>query len=196
MKRHIPSIQPWPGILVVLALVASPVAAQQPQQRHTQPHPAGTCPMHSGAAMDNGNGIAAAPMQPMMMSGPAMMVSQRTELGLSSTQVQRLDSLAAMQQRSMQRLMPQMMRGMADLMEATSGDIDVTAARAAHDRVAKIHSDMLVSRLEAMKAARAVLTPAQRTRWQAMAAQHGGMMGMMMGGMMMHHAGSCPGGGH
>lgn len=155
----------------------SSVSAQQPRNQHAHPVP--------GAA-NNGNAEPGA--MSMMLPGPAMMVSQRQDLGLSNTQVSRLDSLAAMQQQVMQRFMPQAMRAMADLIQASTGDIDVNAAREAHERLATAHGDMLAGNLEAMKSARAILTPQQRTRWDAYIAQQGGMMGMMgkmMG--MMHH---------
>jgi Spy/CpxP family protein refolding chaperone len=118
-----------------------------------------------------------------VMPGPAMMLIHRESLGLTPEQVQRLEVLAATQRREMERLMPEAMKAMADLMAAASGEIDVKAARAAHDRMARIHSEMLVANLQAMKDARETLTPGQRTRWDAMLSQMGGMKGMM-GSMM------------
>jgi Spy/CpxP family protein refolding chaperone len=129
-------------------------------------------------------------MQGVPMPGPAMMLMHREPLGLGEAQVRRLEALAAEQLQNMQRLVPQAMRAMADLMEAASGDIDVDAARAAHDRMARVHSEMLGATLGAMKEARQVLTPEQRTRWDAMAARMGGMMhmlGPMMMGPLMGH---------
>lgn len=199
MIEHRDALKCAVAIASAFALASSPLAAQQPQPPHPMQHRMpGACPMHPGSMQNNdnnnnnngNNGMTGAVMMQPMMPGPAMMVSQRTELGLNNTQVQHLDSLAIMQTRSMQRFMPQVMRGMADLMEAGSGDIDVNAARAAHNRIAAAHSDMLVANLQAMKDARQVLTPGQRKNWDAMIAQCGGVMGMMMGtmgAMMMHH---------
>lgn len=159
------------ALLVAMAMATSgALAAQQ------HPHAPAEGQGQPGAMMHR--------MPSMPMPGPAMMLMHAERLGLSEAQVRRLEALAAEQHRSMQRLMPQAMRATADLMEAASGDIDVDAARAAHDRLARVHSEMLVATLGAMKEARQVLTPEQRTRWDAMAARIGGMM-HRMGPMMM-----------
>jgi Spy/CpxP family protein refolding chaperone len=123
-------------------------------------------------------------MQRMPMPGPAMMLMHRTKLGLSATQVQRLEALAATQKQAMDRLMPQAMEAMNDLVAASSGEVNVEAARAAHDRMARIHSEMLVANLQALKEARQVLTPEQRARWDEMVTRMGGMK-QMLGPMMM-----------
>lgn len=125
------------------------------------------------------------------MPGPALLLLHRESLALTPEQVQRLEVLAATQRRAVEQLMPEAMRAMADLMAAVSGEIDIDAARAAHDRLARVHSEMMVAGLQAMKDARQTLTPGQLTRWDAMIAQMGGMMrmmgpmGPMMGPMMM-----------
>ena len=68
-----------------------------------------------------------------------MMLNHRQDLKLTNAQVERLDSLAAIQERSMERFTPLVMRGMAELVEASSGNIDVNAARVAHNRIAAAH---------------------------------------------------------
>lgn len=121
------------------------------------------------------------------MAGPALMLVHREALALTPEQVQRLEVLVATQRRALEQLMPEAMRAMADLMAAVSGDIDVDAARAAHDRLARVHSEMMVATLQTMRDARQTLTPEQLTRWDAMIGQMGGMMrmmGPMMGPMM------------
>jgi Spy/CpxP family protein refolding chaperone len=123
-------------------------------------------------------------MRGMPMPGPAMMLMHRKDLGLSAAQVQRLEALAATQKQAMDRLMPQAMQAMSDLAAAASGEVNVEAARAAHDRLARIHTEMLVANLQALKEARQILTPEQRSRWDAMISQMGGMQRMM--GSMMH----------
>jgi|GEM_PF-3121559 len=136
------------------------------------------------SSMRGGQGPPSAMMRGTPMPGPAMMLAQREALGLTDVQVQRLELLAAGQEQSMRQLMPQAMRAMADLMEAATGSIDVESARTAHDRMARVHGDMLVANLEALKEARGLLTPDQRTRWDALVAEMGGMM-RMVGPMMM-----------
>lgn len=164
------------GVLIVATLGAASLAGAQ-----VHPHP----PAGGRQQPDT-------MMQRMPMPGPAMMLMHRTELGLSASQVQRLEALAATQRKAMDRLMPQAMQAMNDLVAAASGEVNVEAARAAHDRMARIHSEMLVANLQALKEARQVLTPEQRTRWDDMVARMGGMkqmMGPMMMGSMMPGAG-------
>jgi Spy/CpxP family protein refolding chaperone len=163
------------GLALSATLTAmAPLAAQQPQ--HAPPGQ-----LHPGSMMTT-------------MPGPAMIVMHREQLGLSDAQVRRLEILAAEQQQVIQPLMQQSQRVMAELMQAVSGEIDVEAARETHDRLARIHTQMLVATLEATKAARQVLTPEQGVRWDALVSQMGGMMGMMMpmmmGPSMMHPDGA------
>lgn len=110
------------------------------------------------------------------MRGPAAILAHREELGLTPDQVQRLEVIAATQKRTLEGLAPQAVRGVADLMEAATGEIDIDAARAAHDRLARVHSEMMVARLQSVKDAREVLTPGQRTRWDALTSIPGGAM--------------------
>lgn len=181
--------------LAALVLTAGSLSAQQPQPRAPQPHhmPA-ACPMHPGAGGPDSNGMNGSAMM-AMLPGPAMMVSQRAELGLNNTQVQRLDSLATMQQQSLQRVMPRITQGVANLVSATTGDINVNAAVSAHQQIAEAHSSMLATNLESIKSARQILTAEQRSRWDAMVAERGGVMAMMMCAMggMMHRGHGGPG---
>lgn len=118
------------------------------------------------------------------MSGPAAMLLHRDELGLSPAQVQKLEVLAATHKRTTEAMMPQVLRGVADLMAAASGEVDLDAARAAYDRLSRTVSEMIMTDLQLMKDARQTLTPEQRTRWDAMRDEMGVMM-RMMGTMMM-----------
>lgn len=110
------------------------------------------------------------------MAGPARILAYREQLGLTPDQVQRLEVLAATQKRALEELMPQAMRGLADLMAAVTGEIDIDAARSAHDRLARVHSEMMVAHLQAVKGARQTLTPEQQTRWDALTSMPGGMV--------------------
>jgi len=173
--------------LATLVLAVGSLSAQQPQPRAQQPHhmPA-ACMMHPGAGSPDGNGMNGSPMM-AMLPGPAMMVSERARLGLNDTQVQRLDSLATIQRQSLERVMPRITQGVSNLVSATTGDINVNAAVSAHQQIAEAHSSMLATTLETIKSARQILTPEQRSRWDAMVAERGGLMPMMMcamGGMM------------
>lgn len=58
-------------------------------------------------------------------------------------------------------------------MAASSGEIEVKASRAAFDRMEHVHSEMLGADLQATKNALQVLTPEQRTRWEAMLSEMG-----------------------
>lgn len=126
------------------------------------------------------------------MSGPSAMLMHRDELGLSPTQVQRLEVLAATRKRTEDEMMPQVLRGVADLMAAASGEVDLDAARKSYDRLSRTVSELLMADLRIKKDARETLTPEQRTRWDAMRDQMGEMMRMMgpMGSMgSMGHMG-------
>lgn len=176
--------------LAALALTAGSLAAQQPQPGAApHPHRMAACPMPPGAGNQDGNGMSGTAMM-SMLPGPAMMMSERSQLGLNNTQMQRLDSLATVQQQSLQRVMPRIRQGVTNLVNATKGDIDVNAAVSAHQQISEAHSSMLATNLESIKAARQVLTPEQRSRWDTMVAERGGVMGMMMCAMgsMMHGA--------
>lgn len=156
------------GVLVAATLgMANPAAAQGHQ------HPPAGGQQHPDTMM-----------QGMPMPGPTMMLMHREDLGLTAAQVKRLEAISATQKQAMDRLMPQAMQAMKDMVTAASGEVNVEAARAAHDRMARIHTEMLVANLQALKEARQVLTPAQRTRWDALVEQMGGMQ-RMMGPMMM-----------
>lgn len=108
------------------------------------------------------------------MRGPSAMLRHREALALSPEQIQRLEVITAMQRRALQELGPQAMRVRADLMAASTGEIDLDAAREAHERLARIHGEMMIVRLRAVKEARETLTPGQLTRWDAMSGMRSG----------------------
>jgi plasmid stability protein len=116
------------------------------------------------------------------------MLMHRTELGLTPDQIQRLEVLAATHKRTTEELVPQVLRGVADLMAAASGEVDLDAARAAYDRLSRTGSEMLMTDLRIIKDARQTLTPEQRTRWDAMRDEMSVMM-RMMGSMSMGRMG-------
>ena len=195
MNGHMRTLKRTVGLMAALVVTTTSLSAQQPQYPpagQPAPHPQPTTPRvygpAPGAMHRGGMGMMMHGTMTGMMPGPAMMLNNRQELQLTNAQVARLDSLAAIQERSMERFTPLMMRGMAELTEASTGNIDVNAARAAHNRIAAAHGDMLVTNLEAAKAARETLTPEQRTRWDALLARNGGPLGMMM-----HNGQACPG---
>ena len=116
------------------------------------------------------------------------LIRMREQLELSDEQVTKLDAL-----QSAARPQPNqadMLRAQADLMDATKGDVNVEKARGAFERMARLRTDVQVSQLKLRQDARNVLTPAQRTKADAMRAsardRRGGVMrngGMRRGGM-------------
>jgi len=100
--------------------------------------------------------------------GPAMLIRQRERLGLTDAEVQRLEQIAAATRQAMRRYMADLMRAHADLLEATGGDIQLEAARAALDRMARLHTEIAMAQLRAARDARQVLSPEQRARLEAL----------------------------
>ncbi len=89
----------------------------------------------------------------------AALLRMKERLALSESQVEQL-------RKQQQAKLPQvsesdMLRARADLMDATRGDVNPEAARAALDRMSKLRVDVEVARLKARKDARAVLTADQ-----------------------------------
>ncbi|HLU24552.1 MAG TPA: Spy/CpxP family protein refolding chaperone [Longimicrobiales bacterium] len=105
----------------------------------------------------------------------ANLLRLRDALALSDDQVRRLEALAAQQRNQLKPPTADLLRARADLIDATSGEIDVAAARRALERMAKLRTDAAVARLEAQRAARDVLTSEQRSRLDALRPTRRGM---------------------
>jgi hypothetical protein len=98
-----------------------------------------------------------------------MLLGLRAQLGLTDDQVKRLEAL-----RDAAPPKPNtadMLRARADLMEATQGDGNLTAARAALDKMSRLRTEQMLTGLKARQDARAVLTSAQKTKLDGMRQQ-------------------------
>jgi Spy/CpxP family protein refolding chaperone len=104
-------------------------------------------------------------MQPSQLNPghPASrLLRMREPLGLTDAQVERLE---AMRQAPLPTMSESaMLRARADLMDATRGDGNPEAARAALDRMHRLRADQQVAMLRLRKEARDVLTAPQKTR--------------------------------
>jgi Spy/CpxP family protein refolding chaperone len=95
--------------------------------------------------------------------GPAaLFLRQRDRLQLTDEQVRRLEALAnAPRPRG---TASDLLRARADLMDAMQGDGNLTAAKAAMDRMASVRTARALDGMKRLQEARAVLTPAQRAQ--------------------------------
>ncbi|MBI4540547.1 MAG: Spy/CpxP family protein refolding chaperone [Gemmatimonadetes bacterium] len=88
----------------------------------------------------------------------------REPLALTEEQVKRLEALALSQREGLTPSGPDLLRARADLLEATSPDIDLNAARVALERMSRLRTEAALARLRARKEVRDVLTPEQRSK--------------------------------
>lgn len=149
-------------VTAALSLAAASAFAQEP------PRPPAPVPPQPGMvprAMDE-----VLPQRAIMAPGnPArLLLRHREALALTDEQVKRLEALAEAQQKALQPVGPDRLRALADLWQATSGDVNLDAARAALERLSRLQNDAVLARLRARKEARDVLTPEQRTKLDTM----------------------------
>lgn len=163
-----------PRTVAAMLVVASATAVGAQDRPQSQPPP-----MSHGAAVTH-------PLhgQMPMPGGPpaAHVLQMRAALALSDDQVKRLETLAASQRITLEPNRGAMLRAEADMADAMKGEGDLVAARAAMDKMSRLHNDAAIAHMKAMQDARAVLTAEQRDK----------MHGMMPMGMGMQHPG--PGG--
>ncbi len=98
----------------------------------------------------------------------AMLLRGRTALGLSAEQVTRLEALAASQATTLVPPTAAALRARADLIDATRGDGDLSAARRAMERMQQLRLEMMLARLKARQEARALLSAEQKTKLVAL----------------------------
>jgi len=98
----------------------------------------------------------------------------RQQLGLTEDQVTRLASLQSAARPP--RNDTDMLRARADLMDATRGDGNISAARAALDRMSRITNDETLAGLKNRQDTRNVLTAAQKSRRDNMRGEARGRM--------------------
>lgn len=92
----------------------------------------------------------------------AAFLRMRQQLDLSDDQVKRLEALQAAP--AAQRNEADALRARADLMDATRGDGNMGAARAALERMSRIRNEQVLAGLKSRQDARNVLTAAQKAR--------------------------------
>lgn len=121
----------------------------------------------------------------MRFGGPggspaARLLGLRQQLELTDDQVKRLETLQqASQPKSSET---DQLRARADLMDAMKGDGNLTAARAALDKMNRIRTDEQIARMKTQQDARAVLTAAQKTKLDNFRGQMGRAMRDRQGG--------------
>ena len=90
----------------------------------------------------------------------AQMLRMRQQLNLTDEQVRKLETLAKAD--APRGNAADALRARADLMEATQGDVNLSAARAALDKMSRLRNEQVVAGLKQRQDARAVLTADQR----------------------------------
>lgn len=101
--------------------------------------------------------------------GPAAnLLRLREQLELTDDQVKRLEALQAVA--PPEPKVSDRMRAEADLMDATKGDVNLEKARAAFERMSRLRVDEQLAELKVRQDARNVLTPAQKTKFDAFSA--------------------------
>ena len=165
------------------ALVGAPLAAQRPAPA-APPHGAGRQAMAHPAGMP----MTDCPMMSAMMHGPAAALRAGTALKLSAAQRTTLEAL--------QRRVDAAGKPSLDSMHAIHAQLtallaqptlDERAARAAFDRMGRVHTEMGLSMLRAAREVSTILTPVQRDSLAAIAKRQMPNPGMMpMSGMPMH----------
>ena len=157
--------------MLVLTSAVVTGAQDRPQRPQPQPDPGPTVGRPTRDRM------------PMRGGPPAARVLQmRGALALSDDQVKRLETLAASQRTALEPNRGAQLRAKADMADAMKGEGNLEAARAALDKMSRLHNDEVIAHMKAMQDARAVLTAEQRDTMRA-------MMPMAMG-MGMHHPGA------
>ena len=152
----------------MLVLTSAVVVGAQDRPQRPQPQ-AGPGPTVGGPTQGR---------MPMPGALPAARVLQmRGALALSDDQIKRLETLAASQRTTLEPNRGAMLRARADMADAMKGEGNLDAARAALDKMSRLHNDEVIAHLKAMQETRAVLTAEQRDTMRA----------MMPMGMGMHH---------
>ena len=113
-----------------------------------------------------GRGPEGGPPRAQRGNPAAMLLGLRSRLELSDDQIKRLEALRDAQTPKVNAA--DMLRARADLLEATQGDGNLTAARAALDKMSRLRTDQMLVGLKARQDARAVLTPTQKTKLDGM----------------------------
>jgi len=200
MRSHTARFTAAAGLLMLISLDA---AAQQRVDTSRAPRtPNAGARARQGMPAGTPGGVVQGPARGMraraggMEQGPgargmrqggnpaAQMLRMRQQLGLTDEQVQKLETLAKAD--APRGNAADALRARADLMEATRGDVNLSAARAALDKMSRLRNEQVVAGLKQRQDARAVLTADQRRivdnarqragqRLRAVAAREGAM---------------------
>ena len=152
---------------------------------------AGRAPAGPARPMPQADRMSGMPRGPMGNTPAAHLLQMREHLKLTDDQAKRLEALHTSQAQALAPQRGAALRIAADLSDATQGDGNIAAARAAMEKGAKLHIDQAIAHMQAMKDARAVLTADQKAQMDAMRPMMGamgamgGMGGRHMGGMGM-----------
>ena len=169
------------SLLAVVALAATPLAAQHAAKPDSMGHPMMGPGMMMGGSMMREMGPA---MATMMLYTPQHLLARRESLGLTADQVNRLTALRDGSKATIEAATTEAQTHMKELEETANAPKPDTAAvkthfQAAHNAMGKAHWTMLASAVQA----RAILTDAQRAKirtWadsmQAWMEQHRQMM--------------------
>jgi Spy/CpxP family protein refolding chaperone len=159
-----------------LVLVATPLVAQQPAPADRPMRPMASMPMME------------CPMMSAMMHGPAAALGAATALGLSPAQRTQLQAQQRQVDAATKPAMDSMQVIHAQLMAlARRPQLDERAARAAFDRMGRVHTETGLAMLRASRKTSDILTPVQRDSLAAIVARQMPKPGAMpMHGMPMH----------
>lgn len=169
-----------------LVLAGTPLLAQQPAPSAARPMPMGGMPMME------------CPMMSAMMHGPGAALQSGAALNLTAQQRTRLEALQRQVDAASKPSMDSMQAIHTQLIAlGERPQLDESAARAALDRMGRVHTAMGLTMLRASHEVATILTPAQRDSLAAIAKRQmpkpgsmpmSGMpmSGMPMSGMPMH----------
>ena len=195
--------------LFVSAVTSSIAFAQQPPTppaRQGSPRPAASAPVQQRQAAPpvgrQGPRGSGASHGRDGQSGPGrgaagMLIAMKAQLELTDDQVRKLEALRDGPHPS--RNESELLRARADMMDAMQGDGDLTKARAAMDKMSRLHNDDQIARLKERQDVRNVLTAAQKTTFDNMRGMmrhrmHSGMKSGMKRRMKMEGQGFAPSG--
>jgi Spy/CpxP family protein refolding chaperone len=175
-----------------LLLAGAPLLAQQPA-------PSGKAPGAGERTMPHmqhmqGTPMAACPMHSAAMRGPAAALRSASALGITTEQRTRLQTV----QRRVDAMRASSMAGMqaihTELLALSQRPrLDEGAARAALDRMGRVHTEMGLAMLRASSDVAGILTPAQRDSLAAIGGREMSKPGAMpMSGMPMSGMPMCP----
>ena len=172
MRSHTARLTAAAGLLMLISLDATAQSRRDTSRTPRTPDAAARARQGAQPGMPQGpargmrarmDGPGQGPAARGMRQGgnpAAQMLRLRQQLGLSEEQVQKLETLAKAD--APRGNAADALRARADLMEAMQGDGNLSAARAALDKMSRLRNEQVVAGLKQRQDARAVLTADQR----------------------------------